>query len=298
MCHLPQRRLIHCLAHWLLFSSAAQRRARSGNFHEEVPMKSKFAVAILSVMTLPTPIWGQALDPSSFESDSVEDLCVIVTDMDGNSLVELNGQRCHEYLPPCSTFKYPNAVAALEFGAISTEYDVLPFPGGEQYLEVWEHDHHLASAFENSVLWFFQETTRRIGVDQMEGYLGRIGYGTGDIRSTELDRFWLDGTLRVTAHGQVDFLRQLYSGTLPVSSRSQRIVGRIAVHETGPDWEFSGKTGTCILEDDRHLGWYIGHLTDGDRELVFAANAVGDGLFGSNLRELLLSGFRANGLLD
>ena len=50
-----------------------------------------------------------------------------------------------------------------------------------------------------------------------KGYLTRIQYGNAD-PSGSVDRFWLDGALRISAMEQVDFLRKLYRNELPFRS--------------------------------------------------------------------------------
>ena len=54
---------------------------------------------------------------------------------------------------------------------------------------------------------------RSVEVREKE-YLTRIQYGNADL-SGGVDRFWLDGALRISAMEQVDFLRKLYRNELP-----------------------------------------------------------------------------------
>src|SRR5690606_13676973 len=94
-------------------------------------------------------------------------------------------------------------------------------------------NHTLASAFPASAVWFYQEVARRVGEERMAEWVGRLGYGNGET-SGGIDRFWLDGGLRISADEQVEFLRRLNRGELPVSERSARIVRDIMrMEETG-----------------------------------------------------------------
>ena len=63
---------------------------------------------------------------------------------------------------------------------------------------------------------------REIG-EVREKYLTRIQYGNAD-PSGGVDRFWLDGALRISAMEQVDFLRKLYRNELPFKVEHQRLV--------------------------------------------------------------------------
>ena len=55
----------------------------------------------------------------------------------------------------------------------------------------------------------------------MKEWIDRFGYGNGDI-SGGIELFWLQGSMRVSAFEQVEFLRKLEEGRLPVSARSRR----------------------------------------------------------------------------
>src|SRR5207245_2037292 len=83
----------------------------------------------------------------------------------------------------------------------------------------WQRDHTLASGMREGVVWMFQEVARRTGKSRMREWLERLGYGNGDMRGG-IDLFWLQGALRVSAMEQVDFLRRLAEGELPMSQRS------------------------------------------------------------------------------
>ena len=67
----------------------------------------------------------------------------------------------------------------------------------------------MKTAFQNSVVWYYQEVARRVGPEEMQHYLDAAGYGNRKVGS-QVDLFWLDGTLRISADEQVEFLKQLY----------------------------------------------------------------------------------------
>ena len=49
----------------------------------------------------------------------------------------------------------------------------------------------------------------------MSRYLDVFGYGNRDI-SGPIDQFWLDGQLRISPRGQVEFVHRMLAGELPV----------------------------------------------------------------------------------
>ncbi len=181
---------------------------------------------------------------------------------------------------PASTFKIPNSLIALETGVVDgPEFALTRDPGKapEQpwWPASWRGDHTLRSAIRNSVVWYYQEVARRIGPERMQAWLRRLRYGNEDL-SGGIDRFWLDGALRISALEQVDFLNRLLDGRLPVSARSRGIVRDILLLEEAPDYRLYGKTGTASVSATRELGWLVGWVERGERRDVFALNVEGE----------------------
>ena len=86
----------------------------------------------------------------------------------------------------------------------------------------------------HSTVWVYQQFAREIGEVREKEYLTRIQYGNAD-PSGGVDRFWLDGALRISAMEQVDFLRKLYRNELPFKVEHQRLVKDIMIVEAGRD---------------------------------------------------------------
>src|SRR5262245_49635082 len=83
-----------------------------------------------------------------------------------------NAPRARRRFAPCSTFKIPNSLIALETGeasdaAFPLAYD--PKRDGEQW-GARARDHDLRSALRYSVVWYYQELARRIGAARMQDY--------------------------------------------------------------------------------------------------------------------------------
>lgn len=139
----------------------------------------------------------------------------------------------------------------------------------------WSRDHTLRSAFQNSVYWYYQETARRIGEARMAGYLERFSYGNQSMDGG-IDRFWLEGGLRISPDEQVRFIQRMYEGRLGISDRSIGILKSMMVLEEGPDHTLSGKTGTADITPTRELAWLVGCVERGGDVWYFALNMEGE----------------------
>jgi beta-lactamase class D len=109
-----------------------------------------------------------------------------------------------------------------------------------------------------SVVWMFQEIARRTGKERMRDGLDRLEYGNGDMKGG-IDLFWLQGGLRVSAMGQVDFLRKLADGELAMTQRSQRLVKNALVIEKNRDYTLYAKTGSSGAVKNP-VAWWVGWI--------------------------------------
>ncbi|CAN5877731.1 hypothetical protein BH23GEM9_BH23GEM9_08400 [soil metagenome] len=170
---------------------------------------------------------------------------------------------------PASTFKILNSLIALEVGAVRDEHEVIPWDGVDRG-DWWNGDQALTRAFQRSSVWVYQELARRIGEARMREWVNRAGYGNADIGGG-LDRFWLEGALRISPEEQVDVLRRLHAGTLPFSERSQSIVRRLMLFDEGSDHVIRAKTGWA-RPGGLQLGWLVGWVERGEDTYFFATH--------------------------
>ena len=210
--------------------------------------------------------------------------CFVLHDSRTGHVLRHNPQRCALPLPPCSTFKIPNSLIALELGVLCGADHVIPWDPEQDpkqdwwkgpVLGEWPRDHDLRSAMTNSVVWYYQEVARRIRAERMAAWLARFDYGNRDI-SGGIDRFWLCTSLLISADDQVAFLRRLQNGELGCSPRSTAIVGEIIERERGPGYVYRGKTGGGRLASGRRIGWLVGWVERGERRYTYALNLEGD----------------------
>jgi len=235
-----------------------------------------------------------------FAALGVDATFVLYTPGDSRYVV-CNLQRARQRLLPASTFKIANALIGLETGAVRDEHEVMKWDGLKRGVPAWNQDTDLASGMRNSTVWFYQAMARRIGEARMREWVRKLGYGNGDIGpDDDIDHFWLDGALRITAFEEIEFIDRLRRHALPLSERSQSIVIRILerdrgilrhAHDGRGDWVLRAKPGAALAIDHKTgdlmqgadaaralhgaepVGWFVGWIDRGGKDdVVFAFN--------------------------
>jgi beta-lactamase class D len=180
-----------------------------------------------------------------------------------------NEARARSRFLPASTFKIANALIGLEVGSITDGNEVFHWDGKPKPIAAWERDHTLDSGMRESTVWMFQEIARRTGKERMREWLERLDYGNRDIGGG-IDLFWLQGRLRISAMEQVDFLRSLAEGELPMTQRSQRLVRAALVVERTPAYTLYAKTGTTNPAKDP-VSWWVGWIEKKGKPVAYFA---------------------------
>lgn len=194
----------------------------------------------------------------------------VLYDVAADRLVGHDRARAETRFIPASTFKIANSLIGLDTGTVSSVDQVLPYGGRPQWNKAWEKDMGLREAIQVSNFPVYQELARRIGLAPMQAGVKALGYGNGEV-GTALDRFWVDGTLTISAVEQAHFLARLARGELPVSPKAQADVREITRLESGPGWSLHGKTGWS--DNSRpDLGWWVGWVEKAGRVYAFALN--------------------------
>lgn len=153
---------------------------------------------------------------------------------------------------PASTSKIPHTLIALEEGYHSDT--CFEWDGQKRFMEVWNQDQTLLSAFKNSALWVYQRITHHLGFETMATWMDRLDYGNRSIGSEQdLITYWVNGPLLISAKGQVEFISRIVREELPLRAETFREGRVIMREELGEGWTLYAKTGFT-----GSIGWYVG----------------------------------------
>lgn len=234
---------------------------------------------------LSTTIGAQDLSPYFKNTEGA----FVLYDPQNNRSLRYNEERCRQRFSPFSTFKIPNSLIGLETKTITgaehkIRWEPQKYPEASNWTEppqvYWKQDQTLRSAIKYSVVWYYRELAKGVGLQQMRKYIDAFDYGnrdvTGGVDSPRLyEAFWLNSSLLISADEQIEFLKKFYAGKLPVSGRSTAIVKDILVLEKTSNYTLSGKTGGGSLSSGKSLGWFVGYLETKGKVYFFALNLEG-----------------------
>ena len=179
---------------------------------------------------------------------------------------------------PASTFKIVNSLIGLQTGVISTEKMVIPWDGVMRSNPDWNKDLTMEQAFKVSAVPYYQEVARRIGKDTMQHWLDSLGYASKYGRAViknDLDSFWLDNNIKITADEQLGLIKRLYFDQLPFQKRAQQVVRDVMVQEKNSNYTLAYKTGLGYIENGNALGWIIGWIEENKHPYPFVLQIEG-----------------------
>lgn len=266
-------------------------------------MFHKIALTLFFIL-MPLPVsawegsWQERPEVSAlFESAGVAGTFVLY-DRESGRMTGHDRARAETRFLPASTFKIPNSVIGLSVGAVADVDEPLPYGGGPQMVKAWEKDMGLREAIKVSNVPVYQELARRIGPERMRAEIRRMGYGNGEIGS-QVDLFWLEGPLKISAVEQVLFLSRLAGGELPQSREAQARVREILLVESGPGWSLYAKTGAAMRVQPG-IGWWVGWVEKGGRIYPFALNMDLNDFDADGPKRMTLAraALKASGILD
>jgi len=206
---------------------------------------------------------------------------IIIFNKEADSSIIFNNKRASTRFSPFSTFKIPNSIIAIETSIIPNinqiiTWDHQKYPEEDWWPKTWNDEHNLKSAFKYSVVPIYRHIATMVGIEKMKSYIDAFNYGNKDI-SSGIDNFWLDGSLKISAVEQIDFLKKFYNNQLSISSRTKNLVKTILVQEQTENYTISAKTGGGYIDQERKiaLGWYVGFIEKAENVYFFALNIEG-----------------------
>ncbi len=220
------------------------------------------ATSAASTGTLPIAV-------QAFAEEQVTGAMALFDTRDGKLLCS-DPSKCEKGYLPASTFKIANTIIGLETDVVSDADSPLPWDGKEYSNPAWNRDHTLRSAVQVSCVPCFRDIARKVGEARMQDWVNRLDYGNHDI-SGGMDLFWLRGQLRITPFQQIDFLRRLDGGKLPISEHTLDVVRDVITLDVTPEYVLRGKTGSAVPpEEPEEVYWFVGFVEIGDRRVFFA----------------------------
>ena len=247
------------------------------------------AVAACSGTTTTPPKLDSVSDV--FLSEGITATLVVAT-ADGKGAYRHNVDRSTERFSPASTFKIPNTLIALDAGVVVSRESAFVWDGKDRGVPAWNADQTLGSAFRVSCVWCYQEIARKIGIARYAAALDRLSYGN-QVVGSDVDRFWLNGDLQISATEQVEFLRKLFQFELPYRRDDVRILKDIMRVEKKPEYTIYAKTGWA-----ESVAWYVGFVEAGEKTWFFAMNMqVDKGEQAARRVELTMSALRELGII-
>jgi beta-lactamase class D len=213
-----------------------------------------------------------------------KDVCVLVFDLKTSTFIEIvNRKRCEQRFPAASTFKIPLAVMSFDAKVLKDENSSLKWDGKKRFLDAWNADQTAKSWMTNSVVWFSQKLTPKIGLKRIHQYLVSFDYGNADM-SGGLETAWLTpspfnealvNSLKISGFEQAHFLKNLWREKLSTTPDSQIKAIKLLPEEISENGnKIYGKTGSGFVGEkfDLRIGWYVGYLEAKQDRYVVVAN--------------------------
>ena len=113
-----------------------------------------------------------------FQAAGVTGTIVVMHEPEGR-WVASDSRRAYVGYLPASTFKIPNTLIALETGVAADERHPWGWDGTRHWVENWNRDQTLESAYKVSAVWVYQDIARKVGAERMQQLVRDFRYGNG-----------------------------------------------------------------------------------------------------------------------
>lgn len=183
------------------------------------------------------------------------------------------GSHIHERVTPCSTFKIVLSLIGFDAGILKDEKTpTWDFQEGyDDYLDSWKLPQNPQSWLKNSCIWYSRVLVSQLGMKRIQNYLQLLDYGNKDT-SGGLSP-WLSSSLKISLQEQVEFIRKIVRGNLPISSIAiQMTKSLLYMEELSEGWKLFGKTGLGEENNETEIGWFVGWVEKDENVFVFAYN--------------------------
>jgi len=180
-----------------------------------------------------------------------------------------NAARSKERFSPASTFKIPSMLIALDNHVVDSKDALFRWDGSDKGMARWNMDQTLDSAFKVSCVWCYQEIAREVGAERYQNALSQLSYGNQSV-GKQVDLFWLNGDLAISAVEQVEFLRKLQGYELPFQHEHVDLLKGIMLIEKNAEYSMYAKTGWAATAPP--VAWFVGFVETDTDTWFFAMN--------------------------
>lgn len=209
--------------------------------------------------------------------------CTLVVDNATSAIIHEDGD-CKTRYGAQSTFKIPLALMGFDSGILKDAHDPLwPYEEGATVnREEDKMDTDPARWEAESVVWFSQKLTTRLGAAKFKKYVDAFNYGNKDVtgdpgRRNGLTHAWLSSSLKIAPIEQVAFIGKMLDRKFELSANAYDNTLAIIPRFTAGDWAVRGKTGTGFALNDkgkidraRQEGWFVGWAEKDGQRILFA----------------------------
>lgn len=176
---------------------------------------------------------------------------------------------------PDSTYKIYSALLGLESGIITADHSSMTWNREDYPFDSWEADQDLESAMHNSVNWYFQSIDSQAGLNSVNAFLQKIGYGNQKT-GPDINLYWTDFSLKISPIEQVELLQKVYNNDFEFHAENVNAVKNAICIAITTEGSLYGKTGTGRVNGRDVNGWFIGYIEKSGNIYYFATNIQGE----------------------
>ena len=193
------------------------------------------------------------------------------------------GPHIHARISPCSTFKITLSLMGYDAEILRDEQTPLwDFQEGyDDSLESWKGPQTPCTWMKCSCLWYSKLLALQLGMEKIQSYLALMEYGNQDLsgglgQPGLANVAWIKSSLAISPKEQVDFMRKMVQGKLPVSPGAFQMTKKLLFKEEMPEgWKLYGRTGwsgSYIGKEGKTIehGWFVGWIEKGPNLYPFA----------------------------
>nr|WP_307991797.1 BlaR1 family beta-lactam sensor/signal transducer [uncultured Niameybacter sp.] len=213
----------------------------------------------------------------------------VLYDLEADQYSIYNKAQSMKRVSPNSTYKIYSGLIGLEEGIIRAQDSALKWDGEIYPFEAWNQDQDLDSAMGQSVNWYFQSLDKAVGVEKLQYYFDKIGYGNRNL-SGGVSNYWMESSLAISPVEQVELLKAFYTEELMFKKEHIDFIKETLRLSRKGEAVLSGKTGTGMVEGKSINGWFIGYVEREGKTFFFATQIQGkDDAKGNVAKEITLS---------